>query len=133
MTNDHADTIRALRAESNAAIAARAPDRVVAVMLEDVVVAVAGGPQLRGRTASRQAFAEQFADRSFLGYVREPHEITVHDPATHATESGRWHGTWQSGLRRETMRGAYVAEWRLTKHGWMIASESFVSTDSPRG
>lgn len=127
MTDTVAETIRALRAESNAAIAARDLDRITRLMLGSIVVSVAGGPRLTGREASRQAFADQFADRSFRGYVREPESITVHQPPVGATESGRWAGHWQAGLRKEEMRGAYVAEWRLTDDGWRIASEVFVS------
>lgn len=60
------DAIRAVRAASNAAIAARDVDRVVACMLEDVTVSVARGPVLNGRDVSRSAFADQFADRAFV-------------------------------------------------------------------
>ena len=52
---DHVSAIRARRAESNQAIAQRDADRVVAVMLDDVSVSVAGGPVLTGRAANRAA------------------------------------------------------------------------------
>ena len=122
----HADRIRALRAQSNAAIAARDAERVVAFMLPDVSVRVAGGPLLTGREASRSAFAEQFAERGFRGYVREPEEVTVHEAASRATERGRWTGRWRSGLREDVVRGTYVAEWRHTEMGWLIQSETYV-------
>ncbi|MBK6308183.1 MAG: nuclear transport factor 2 family protein [Gemmatimonadetes bacterium] len=123
---DHVSAIRARRAESNQAIAQRDADRVVAVMLDDVSVSVAGGPVLTGRAANRAAFAEQFADRAFRGYVREADEIVVHDPPTEATERGRWTGRWQVGIRTETMRGSYLARWRRDALGWFIVSEVFV-------
>ena len=50
-------------------------------MMEDVIVSVAHGPVLKGREASRVAFAEQFADRAFAGYVREANDIVIHAPA----------------------------------------------------
>lgn len=120
--------IRAARAGSNQAIAARDAERVVAYMLADVTVAVAGGPVLTGSAASRRAFAEQFADRSFAGYVREPRSIVVHDPPTRATEHGQWTGRWRTGLREQLMQGAYDAEWHLTDMGWRIASEVYRSS-----
>ncbi len=120
------DHIRARRATSNLAIAERDLDAIVACMCDDITVAVAGGPTLTGRAASRAAFAEQFADRAFRGYVREPEEIVVHDPPITATERGRWVGRWQNGWRTEAMRGTYVASWRLEAGEWRIASEVFV-------
>lgn len=124
---DHAAVIRARRAQSNAAIAARDAARVVALMLDDVTVAVAGGVQLDGREASRIAFAEQFVDRTFQGYVRDAHTVTLHDPPLQATERGRWVGRWGGGSRREEMRGSYIAQWRHTEMGWFLQSESFVT------
>lgn len=125
---DHSAAIRTRRAESNAAIAAQDVDRVISVMLPDVSVSVAGGPLLVGRDASREAFAEQFADRTFRGYVREAQEIKVHSPPTRATERGRWTGRWRSSAGEQVMRGTYIAEWRHTELGWFIQSEEFVST-----
>lgn len=124
----HDQAIRARRAESNAAIAAQDVDRVIAVMLPEVTVSVAGGPVLAGRDASRAAFAEQFADRTFRGYVREPEKIVIHSPPTRATERGRWTGRWKSSAGEQVMRGNYVAEWRHTDLGWFIESEVFVAT-----
>ena len=128
--NSAQDSIRSVRAASNAAIAARDASLVVSCMLEDVTVSVARGPVLKGRDASRAAFAEQFADRAFAGYVREPTDIVVDAASpTRATERGRWTGRWRRGVTQETMRGTYVAEWRLTEFGWFIQSEVF--TPSP--
>ena len=122
------DAIRAVRAASNAAIAARDSDCVVACMLEDVTVSVAGGPVLQGREASRVAFAEQFADRRFVGYVREATDIVV-DAGTRATERGRWAGRWLHGKVEQVMRGTYEAVWRHTELGWFIESEVFTSSN----
>ena len=117
--------VREARAASNAAIVERDADRVVACMMHDVTVAVAHGPTLLGREASRAAFAAQFAERTFKGYVREPNEIVVHNPPTRATERGCWLGRWQHGVGEQVMRGTYVAEWSYTALGWFIQSEQF--------
>ncbi|MBC8089825.1 MAG: nuclear transport factor 2 family protein, partial [Phycisphaerae bacterium] len=116
------------RAASNAAIAARDAGRVVACLMEDVTVSVARGPVLQGREASRIAFAEQFADRAFAGYVREVTDVVVDlSSPTRATERGRWTGHWRHGNSEQTMRGIYEAEWRHTELGWFIQSEVFTS------
>lgn len=126
--NTQQDAIRAIRAASNSAIAARDVERVVACMLEDVTVAVARGPVLKGREASRKAFAEQFAERAFAGYVRDATDVVIDASGTRATERGNWTGRWRHALREETMRGTYVAEWRHTEFGWFIQSETFTPT-----
>lgn len=127
--NSQQDAIRAVRAASNTAIAARDADRVVACMLEDVTVTVARGPVLKGREASRQAFADQFAERGFDGYVREATEVVLDIPPTTATERGRWTGRWKQGKTEQTMRGTYEARWRHTEFGWFIQSEIFTQSD----
>lgn len=117
--------IRRLRQASNRAIAARDVEQVVACMLSDVTVAVAHGPVLSGVEASRAAFAEQFADASFSGYVRDAQQVVIHDPPVRATERGLWTGRWRRGPREDVMRGRYHAEWCSTPMGWRIASEQF--------
>lgn len=124
-TTTPAAAIRAQRAASNQAIAARDVDGIIACMLVDVSVAVAGGTRLSGREASRRAFVEQFAERAFLGYVREPDDVSVHDPPTTATERGRWVGRWRGGTVEQVLCGRYVARWRHTSMGWRIAWEEF--------
>lgn len=119
--------IRQLRGQSNDAIAARDAERVAAFMAPDIRVDVAGGPVLRGREASRAAFAEQFADRAFGGYVREAEQIVVREPPVAATERGRWTGRWQTSTGVHEQRGQYTAEWRFSEMGWLIAAEAYRS------
>ena len=117
--------IRALREQSNQAIAAHDADRTVSFMAPDMVVGVAGGPTLMGREASRVAFAEQFADRAFMTYVRSIDQVTVVDPMR-ATERGRWVGRWRLTSGMHEQGGSYTAEWRFSEMGWLIHSETFV-------
>jgi ketosteroid isomerase-like protein len=133
MTSASAAAIRAQRERSNQAIDARDADLVVSFMLDDVTVAVAGGPVLAGRAASRAAFAEQFADRLFLGYVRTADHVVLHEPPVRATERGRWSGRWRRRGGDHELRGTYVAEWRHTDLGWLIASEAFTPADGTSG
>ena len=120
------ETIRARRALSNAAIAERNAAAVAAIMTDDVTVAVAGGPVLNGREASRLAFAEQMGEAGFRGYVRTPDVVEVAPDGSAATERGRWVGRWQVRRRVQEQHGTYVATWRHVGEAWYIASEIFV-------
>lgn len=122
---DHAADIRALRKQSNAAIAALDPDYVASFLHEDVTVAVAGGAVLRGRTANREAFAEQMATPGFGGYVRTPQQVLVQDTPLRATERGNWVGRWRVKGRVQEQQGTYTAEWVLGDMGWLIVSETY--------
>ncbi len=121
---DPAVRIRALREQSNQAIAAHDADHTVSFMAPDAVVGVAGGPILVGRQASRVAFAEQFADTTFVTYVRTTEQVTLADPMR-ATERGRWVGRWRVKTGMHEQGGSYVAEWRVSEMGWLIHSETF--------
>jgi ketosteroid isomerase-like protein len=122
---DPAVRIRALREQSNQAIAAHDADHTVSFMAADAVVGVAGGPLLVGRQASRDAFAEQFADTTFVTYIRTTEQVTLVDPMR-ATERGRWVGRWRVKTDMHEQGGSYVAEWRVSEMGWLIHSEMFV-------
>jgi len=119
------DQIRALREQSNQAIAAHDADRTVSFMAPDIAVGVAGGPTLTGRDASRAAFVEQFADTAFVTYVRTIEQVMMVDPM-HATERGRWVGRWRLKSGMHEQGGSYVAEWRFSEMGWLIHSETFI-------
>jgi ketosteroid isomerase-like protein len=122
---DHAADIRALRKQSNAAIAALDPDYVVTFMAEDVTVAVAGGAVITGRDANREAFAKQMATPGFGGYVRTPSQVLVDADQRRATERGAWVGRWRVKGRAHEQPGVYTAEWRYTDMGWLIVHESY--------
>lgn len=119
--------VRAARARSNAAIAARDADAVVGFMVPDVVVTAGNGGVLVGRDSSRAAFARQFADSAFLGYVRTPDDV---QPSSHrplAAERGSWVGRWRRADGVQELHGTYLAMWRRTGAGWQIRSELFVT------
>ncbi|HEY0931669.1 MAG TPA: nuclear transport factor 2 family protein [Gemmatimonas sp.] len=125
MTRDHASDVRALRQQSNDAIAVRDADRVVSFMDDAVEVSVAGGPVLRGAAANRDAFAQQMAERGFGGYVRTPAQVTTHDNPLRVEEQGEWVGRWRVNARQHEQRGTYSAEWRITPAGWRIVREIY--------
>jgi ketosteroid isomerase-like protein len=123
---DHAADIRALRRQSNEAIAMRDAQYVASFMADDVVVNVAGGPALRGREANHRAFAEQMATPGFGGYKRTPEQILVDVATNTATERGTWTGLWRVKGRDQKQQGRYSATWRLEALGWVIAEETYL-------
>ncbi|MFN7457361.1 MAG: nuclear transport factor 2 family protein [Gemmatimonas sp.] len=122
---DHAADIRALRKQSNAAIAALDPQYVASFMSEDIEVAVAGGPVLRGRPANIDAWETQMRAKGFGGYVRTPEQVTVDTATGTAREVGHWVGRWRVNGRAHEQEGRYTAEWKLGARGGDIAREAF--------
>jgi hypothetical protein len=99
---DHAADIRALRKQSNAAIAALDPDYVVGFMAHDVRVEVAGGGTLVGRLANREAFAEQMesgADRPAAGNRARHLDRPLAGEGADAAAAGDVHG--RVAIRRD--------------------------------
>jgi hypothetical protein len=71
------------------------------------------------------AFAGQFADPGFGGYVRTPERIEVDAGGDRAAEHGRWTASWKDAPPQS---GPYLAVWRKVTGQWMIESETFVTT-----
>lgn len=124
---DHAADIRALRKQSNAAIASLDAQYVTSFMSDDVEVAVAGGPTLRGRAANLEAWEQQMRAKGFGGYVRTPEQVTVDADTKMAREVGHWVGRWRMHGRAHEEEGRYTAEWRLGAMGWEITREVFTA------
>ncbi|MBL0938393.1 MAG: DUF4440 domain-containing protein [Gemmatimonadaceae bacterium] len=125
---DQSATIRALRRQSNAAIASLDANYVVSFMSDDIEVQVAGGAVLRGRSANLEAWETQMNEKGFGGYVRSPEIVHVAADGRTATERGNWVGRWRVGGRTREQQGRYTAEWRLGAMGWEIARETYTPT-----
>lgn len=124
---DDAAAIRAARHASNAAIARRDADAVVASMLPTYRVLPAGAPASLSRDSTREALARQFADSAVLGYVRTPVSIDVSGVGPTAGEYGRWVGRWRRADGTQETAGTYYAAWRRTPDGWRLQAETFVA------
>jgi hypothetical protein len=122
---DPADAIRARRRLTNRFIAGRETARLGPVFLPTAVVIAGDGSVITGRDAILAAFAGQFADPGFGGYVRTPERIEVDAVGERAAEQGRWTAAWKDAPAQS---GPYLAVWRRVTGQWMIESETFVTT-----
>lgn len=119
--------IRAVRAESNAAIAAHDAARLAPTLAEDVVIVAGGGDGVIGRDAVLRRFAGAFAEADFVDYVRSPARIDVAGYGARAAERGHWVGRWRGPLGETRMSGAYFAHWAGSGGRWRIRAETFVT------
>lgn len=118
------DAIRARRRLTNRFIAGREAARLGLVFLPAAVVIAGDGSLITGREAILAAFAGQFADPGFGGYVRTPDRIEADAASERAAEHGRWTAGWKDAPPQS---GPYLAVWRKVTGQWMIGSETFVT------
>lgn len=121
-----ARTIRALREQSNAAIARHDTAGIGAILAPRVVVVSSNSAVLPDRDAMIQRFAEQFASRPDVWYRRTPSAVKVFDAWGMASEQGRWTGAWTDPDGSLTIGGIYFAKWRRIDGRWLVESETYV-------
>lgn len=119
--------IAALREQSNAAIAARDLDGVMVAVSAKAVMVEGGGGVMTGRAAIRAAWKAQFADPSWLSYVRTPAEIRVAETGDRAAESGDWVGRFRVGGSETRLSGRYFVHWVQTGGEWRVMAETYVT------
>ena len=120
--------IRAARDRSNRAIAAHDLDGVASVWLPEFHSVSSTNAQANGRDAARATFAQYFAVRPDVVYLREPTAITVNTAWGQAGESGRWTGSWTQADGVTRVGGIYFAKWKRVGSAWMLLAETFVQT-----
>ncbi len=124
-------SVRAQRAESNAAIAAHDATRLRG-LLDAHYHAILGstGSVDSGVDAAVRGYAdEEFKDPTFVTYRRIPISIQVASSGRRVAERGRFEGIWKKpdGTLRRT--GVYLAMWVPYDGGWRLKSEAFVPLD----
>jgi len=119
--------IRALRLQSNEAIQARDLAGFGKTMRPDIAVTRGSGSHVSGRDSVLASVSVQFADKSFLGYVRTTDSVQVSTSAPLAAEHGHWIGRFQRPDGIQTITGVYLCMWQKDGEGWKIRSELFVS------
>jgi ketosteroid isomerase-like protein len=124
---DAAAQIRALRAQSNAAIAAHDFEAMRRFFVEDYTILPGSSGASFDIEAFRRRISPTFADPTFVTYVRTPTRIVVGRSGRRAAETGRWVGTWRMPRGEMRLSGIYQAMWVPTPAGWRLKNESFVS------
>ena len=76
-----------------------------------------------GAPAIIAAFEAQFADPSFVTYLRTTQSVTLAADGNRAAEAGTWLATWKDG----EASGPYLAAWKKVVGQWVIESETFVT------
>ena len=124
-TEDRA-TILALRAESNAAIAAHDLARFTPMFAEDAVFVWSNGTSAIGRAGLARFFTEDFANPAFVTYVRTPETVAVSDQGVRAVEHGTWTAIKREPRGETRYGGDYAAHWFKTAEGWRVRGELYV-------
>lgn len=128
-TDDPISIVRALRAESNAAIAAHDAVRLRKVFDDDYYGIEGTSAALdSGGQATAQSYGDiEFKDRTFVHYRRDPRVIQAAKSGKRIAESGRWEGIWQKpdGVMRKS--GVYLSRWVPVGDTWRLKSELFIT------
>jgi hypothetical protein len=121
--------VRALRTQSNAAIAAHDVGRLRSVLDDDYhgIQGTSGELDSGGEATARSYGEEEFADPTFVTYRRTPGSIVMAQSGRRIAETGHWVGIWRKsdGTMRKT--GIYLAMWIPSGSTWRLKSESFVT------
>ena len=126
-SDSDAERIRALRSQSNDAIARHDVPAILSFLDDEFQVTAGSGAMLQGGDEMGVAFAQQFEEFNDLIYVRtiESVEISISNPL--AAEIGTWVGTWTTPSGPLRTGGRYAASWRKRDGAWVIRSELFVT------
>ena len=119
--------IRALRAQSNAAIAAHDIAAMRPHYLPDFTILPGSSGAPSDLVTFLARIATTFADPTFVTYVRMPATVTIGATGKRAAETGTWVGRWNNmdGVMR--LSGVYQATWVPRDGGWRLLNESFVT------
>ncbi len=132
LANPAADvrTIKQLRLDYNAAIAARDMSRVRSLFDPDYhVIRGASGVAVAGPDATEALMKEDAAkDAGFGGYERFTEKVEVGQGGRRAAETGHWVGRWTEPDGKMELTGVYLAMWVKTEDGrWTVKSEAYVA------
>jgi len=121
------DAIRARRKLTNKLIASKEAARLRPFFDPGVILIAGDGSRMVGAGEVIDAFASQFREAGFGGYVRETETVELDSAGQRASESGRWTAAWTSAGSPQTMHGTYLACWRKATGQWVIESELYIT------
>lgn len=120
------DRIRALRAESNAAIHRHDIGGVMSLYDAEYQITTGEG-SFADRATVLDAWTAEFARADDLVYVRMPESVEVSSTGSRAAEAGVWTGSWTTAGSMLSTGGRYAAHWVLVRGVWKLRSELFVT------
>jgi ketosteroid isomerase-like protein len=117
--------IRTARAEVNSAIARHDVPAILSFLEPEYRASVSSG-EFRNRQEMGDAFAARFVEFKDALYVRTPDSVAVSVNGAHASETGRWVGTWTTKSGAFRTGGRYAAYWRKSNSRWLLHAELYV-------
>jgi len=122
-------TVRALRAQSNAAIAAHDVNLLRGLLDDDYhgIQGTSGSLDSGGAATARSYGDVEFKDPTFVTYRRTPESVVLARSGKRIAETGHWVGEWRKsdGTMRKT--GIYLAMWIPSGGTWRLKAEMFVT------
>ncbi len=125
---DDAASIRAARADSNAAIGRHDIAGIARHWLPDVSIVTSTGAHGDGKDVNASRMEAQFTRRPDTIYVRTPTTVEVFAAWQVASERGEWTGRWTEPDGVVQIAGTYLAQWRKVDGVWRVQAEVFVPT-----
>ena len=126
-SNDDSASIRALRMQSNKAIANHDVEGIQSHLYDDYVITISTGAIERTKDEHGKSFAQHFEEYPDVIYIRRPTEVEISADFPLAMEQGTWVGKRTTENGKIETGGRYTAAWRKTESGWRIYSELFVA------
>ena len=124
---DSVAQIRAIRAQSNAAIAAHDYGKLEPLLAPDFTVLPGSLGAPLGKDLFGRRLSDTFRDPTFITYVRTPGRISVSGSGKRAAEIGTWVGRWRKPDGEMRLTGVYQAMWVPLGGRWRLKNESFVT------
>ena len=122
-------SIRAARADLNAALVTRDLAAISKYWLQEAQSVFAGGEVKVGRPEIMARYAAIFKSGNFISGLRAPERIEVATGGPReAAESGHWEWRMRQSGQELLYRGRYLAMWRKEGDRWLLCSDLYVTT-----
>jgi ketosteroid isomerase-like protein len=123
---DDVEMIRALRAQSNEALARHDVEGILATVDPQIHVTGGGGQLIPGADSLGASFGAQFNEFDDLVYVRSLESVEISASLPRAAENGTWVGTLTVPTGPVRAGGQYSAHWHKVDGRWLIRSEIYI-------
>ncbi len=120
-----AAAVRLARARSNAALAARDTNAIVATVSPSYHLISSRNAHANGRDGTLANWRQQFSTHPDVSYVRTPSAVRIFAPWQMAEEVGTWVGRWREPDGTVVISGSYTAKWRRIDGQWLLEAEVF--------